>query len=161
MGFRHAVQRSAIVVLASAILAVPAVASSHKTSSKTDSSGSHAVSSSGSKSSKGHVKRASRHGRGRYRGQQAIDSGRVRQIQAALVREHYLAGQPTGAWDTRSKEAMLRYQSDNGWQTKKVPDSRAIIKLGLGPDHTDLLNPDTAFISQPQPGKGGAAVPER
>ena len=28
---------------------------------------------------------------------------------------------------------MQRYQSDNGWQTKLIPDSRAIIKLGLGP----------------------------
>ena len=31
---------------------------------------------------------------------------------------------------------MQRYQSDHGWQTKLIPDSRAIIKLGLGP-HTD------------------------
>jgi hypothetical protein len=29
---------------------------------------------------------------------------------------------------------MQKYQADNGWQTKLVPDSRAIIKLGLGPD---------------------------
>jgi hypothetical protein len=29
---------------------------------------------------------------------------------------------------------MEKYQADNGWQTKLVPDSRAIIKLGLGPD---------------------------
>jgi len=30
---------------------------------------------------------------------------------------------------------MQKFQADNGWQTKLVPDSRAIIKLGLGPDH--------------------------
>jgi hypothetical protein len=28
---------------------------------------------------------------------------------------------------------MTKVQSDNGWQTKLVPDSRALIKLGLGP----------------------------
>jgi hypothetical protein len=28
---------------------------------------------------------------------------------------------------------MEKLQADNGWQTKLVPDSRAIIKLGLGP----------------------------
>lgn len=29
---------------------------------------------------------------------------------------------------------MQKLQADNGWQTKLVPDSRGIIKLGLGPD---------------------------
>jgi hypothetical protein len=28
---------------------------------------------------------------------------------------------------------MQKVQADNGWQTKLVPDSRALIKLGLGP----------------------------
>ena len=31
---------------------------------------------------------------------------------------------------------MLKYQSDHGWQTKLTPDSRALIKLGLGPNHS-------------------------
>jgi hypothetical protein len=31
---------------------------------------------------------------------------------------------------------MSRLQADNGWQTKLVPDSRALIKLGLGPNTT-------------------------
>ena len=52
-------------------------------------------------------------------------------------------------WDEASKEAMLRYQSTNGWQTKITPDSRALIKLGLGPDHKGLLNPETANIPSP------------
>lgn len=66
-------------------------------------------------------------------GQQVIDADRAKQIQTALIREHYLDGEPTGVWDDRSKEAMIKYQADNGWQTKVTPDSRAIIKLGLGP----------------------------
>jgi hypothetical protein len=28
---------------------------------------------------------------------------------------------------------MQKLQEDNGWQTKITPDSRALIKLGLGP----------------------------
>jgi peptidoglycan hydrolase-like protein with peptidoglycan-binding domain len=83
------------------------------------------------------------------RGQHGIDEERTVAIQSALIREHYLSGEPTGVWDESSKEAMLRYQSANGWQTKITPDSRALIKLGLGPDHKGLLNPETANIPSP------------
>ncbi len=94
----------------------------------------------------------------RRRGQQAISAERVREIQAALIREHYLDGEPTGVWDQRSKDAMQRFQGANGWQTKVVPDSRALIKLGLGPDHADLLNPQTAAVAT-LPGGGAARNP--
>jgi hypothetical protein len=60
-----------------------------------------------------------------------------------------MTGEPTGVWDQSSKEAMVKFQSDNGWQTKITPDSRALIKLGLGPDHKGLLNPETANIPSP------------
>ncbi len=83
----------------------------------------------------------------RARGQQTIQNDRAREIQQALIREHYLDGEPSGSWDQRTKDAMTRYQSDNGWQTTVVPDSRALIKLGLGPNYTDLLNPKTAVNS--------------
>jgi len=85
------------------------------------------------------------------RGQQKIDSQLTREIQAALIREHYMGGEPTGVWDQTSQHAMERYQADNGWQSKSVPDSRALIKLGLGPDHEKLLNPESAMTSSPQP----------
>ncbi len=91
----------------------------------------------------------------RKRGQQAINPERVREIQAALIREKYLEGQPSGVWDQRSKEAMSRYQSDHGWQSKVVPDSRALIRLGLGPDRADLINPETAAGFTPG---GGTAL---
>jgi hypothetical protein len=44
-----------------------------------------------------------------------------------------MTGEPSGHWDTQTQAAMEKLQADNGWQTKLVPDSRAIIKLGLGP----------------------------
>jgi peptidoglycan hydrolase-like protein with peptidoglycan-binding domain len=83
-------------------------------------------------------------------GQQAIDTERCSEIQEALVREHYLSGKPSGKWDDSTQQAMRRYQADQGWQNKSVPDSRALIRLGLGPDHEHLLNPETAMTSQPQ-----------
>ena len=69
----------------------------------------------------------------RARGQKGIDEARAREIQQALIREGYLDGKASGQWDARSKDAMVRYQADHGWQTKTVPDARALIKLGLGP----------------------------
>jgi putative peptidoglycan binding protein len=83
------------------------------------------------------------------RGQQAIDGERARQIQEALVREHYMSGQPSGTWDSETQAAMRRYQTDQGWQSKTVPDSRALIRLGLGPDHGHLLNPESAMTTEP------------
>jgi peptidoglycan hydrolase-like protein with peptidoglycan-binding domain len=84
------------------------------------------------------------------RGQQAIDGERARQIQAALIHEHYMSGQPSGKWDDSTQQAMRRYQADQGWQSKSIPDSRALIRMGLGPDHVHLLNPESAMVSEPQ-----------
>jgi len=94
----------------------------------------------------------------RVRGQQAIDGERARQIQEALVREHYMTGQPSGDWDANTQAAMRRYQADQGWQSKTVPDSRALIHLGLGPDHGHLLNPESAMTTEPQLPHGNATA---
>lgn len=69
-------------------------------------------------------------------GQRQIDPDRAREIQTALIREHYLSGPASGQWDATTESAMQKFQADHGWQTKLTPDSRALIKLGLGP-HTD------------------------
>ncbi|HEY0309238.1 MAG TPA: peptidoglycan-binding domain-containing protein [Acidobacteriaceae bacterium] len=71
----------------------------------------------------------------------AIAPQRTTQIQTALIRAGYLTGEPTGAWDTPTQQALQKLQGDNGWQTKLTPDSRALIKLGLGPGSTP---PETA-----------------
>lgn len=100
----------------------------------------------------GKTHKVSHHGKKsrKPRGQQAIDGERARQIQAALVREHYMASEPSGRWDDSTQAAMRRYQADQGWQSKSIPDSRALIRLGLGPDHVHLLNPESAMVSEPQ-----------
>ena len=95
----------------------------------------------------------------RKRGQQRIDSQRARQIQEALIREHYLSGKASGVWDSTTQAAMQRYQADNGWQSKTTPDSRALIKMGLGPDHEHLLNPESAMTSTLPPASGKTDPP--
>jgi peptidoglycan hydrolase-like protein with peptidoglycan-binding domain len=101
-----------------------------------------------SKASSTHKKKKSKGKKtSRTRGQKAIDSERAQQIQEALIREHYMKGQPSGKWDEATQAALRRFQADNGWQNKTVPDSRALIKLGLGPNHDHLLNPETAMTT--------------
>jgi hypothetical protein len=102
------------------------------------------------KSRSSHGKKGSKYS-SKKRGQQAIDSGRTRQIQAALIREHYMQGEPSGSWDSATQAAMKRYQADQGWQSKQIPDSRALIKLGLGPSHDHLLNPESAMTTTTAP----------
>jgi hypothetical protein len=83
------------------------------------------------------------------RGQQAIDSERAREIQQALIQQHYMEGNPSGRWDATTEAALRKFQGDQGWQTKTVPDSRALIKLGLGPSKDGLLNPESAMTTSP------------
>jgi hypothetical protein len=108
------------------------------------------------KSKSSHGKKGSK-----KRGQQAIDSARAREIQTALIREHYMQGQPSGTWDSATQAAMQRYQADHGWQSKTTPDARALIKLGLGPSHDHLLNPESAMTTPtPMPTAPGANDPK-
>ncbi len=46
---------------------------------------------------------------------------------------------------------MQKYQADQGWQTKLMPDSRALKKLGLGPDYSTAINAKTASFVDPPP----------
>ena len=105
--------------------------SSHKTSSQATSS----------KAPKARGKR--------IRGQQAIDPNRVTEIQQALIREHYLTGDASGNWDNTTIAAMQKFQADQGWQTKLMPDSRALKKLGLGPDYSNAINAQGASFVDP------------
>jgi hypothetical protein len=151
------------LLLATFVLAEQSATSSpktaHKTTSKTHHSSSAKSSShkaSGKSSTKGkHSKKSASY---KHHGQQKIDSARAEQIQSALIREHYLTGEPTGKWDASSEQAMQKFQADNGWQSKTTPDSRALIKLGLGPDHDHLLNPESAMTGPVKPVSASPAV---
>ncbi|HSE48940.1 MAG TPA: peptidoglycan-binding protein [Terriglobales bacterium] len=131
-----------IAILCMLLAGVPAMAASKTSGSSSKSTKTKKVS---SKSGK-HGKSRARRGAWKRRGQQGIKEDRAREIQAALIREGYLQGEATGQWDARTQAAMQKFQADNGWQSKVTPDSRALIKLGLGPEHKGLLNPETAAV---------------
>ena len=84
-------------------------------------------------------------------GQQAIQPARVTEIQQALIRQHYLTGEANGQWDATTEAAMQKYQADQGWQTKLMPDSRALKKLGLGPDYSNAINAKNSSFGEPPP----------
>ncbi len=88
-------------------------------------------------------------------GQRAIEPERAKEIQDALIREHYLSGPASGQWDSTTEAAMQKYQSDHGWQTKLTPDSRALIKLGLGPHDAGQAPTAASSVAPPV---GAAAV---
>lgn len=75
------------------------------------------------------------------------------QIQQALARAHYYSGEANGDWDAATKAAMQKYQADQNWQTKLVPDARALKKLGLGPDYSNAINAkNSSFAAPPSTG---------
>lgn len=147
--------RSAATVPAKKTTQKKKTATSATATSSKSAGGSHSSTSSHSKSSAANRKSskqiASRRGKRKTvaRGQQKIDPERAQEIQEALVREHYLSGGAVGTWNQASEAAMRRYQADHGWQSKTVPDARALISLGLGPSHDHLLNPESAMTTGP------------
>ena len=142
-------------------------ASKTSTAKKTTSAPAHKPQSSSSASPSSGAKKTtartsgkrSRRRSSKLRGQQKIDSERARLIQDALIRAHYLSGEPTGTWNQASEDAMRKYQADHGWQSKTVPDSRALISLGLGPSKDHLLNPESAMTTVPDAPKSDPAQP--
>jgi len=132
---------------ACALLLVCALAQADTSKKASTSTGKSAIASTKKATRKGKKSRKSSW----RRGQRKIDPKRAREIQEALIREHYMQGKPSGVWDQTSQKAMERFQAENGWQSKTVPDARALIKLGLGPDHEHLLNPESAMTTAQPP----------
>ncbi len=138
-----------LVVLAILLLVVGAAPATTRFAHHTKSSSRHSAAS--SHKGRPHLQAVSRRKSKskKPRGQQVIQGDRARQIQTALIREGYLKGEPSGVWDQPTKDAMTRYQADHGWQTKTLPDSRALIKLGLGPNHDHAIQAETSSAVPP------------
>lgn len=85
----------------------------------------------------------------KHTGQRSIDDNRASEIQSALVKSGYMT-ESSGHWDATTEAAMQKYQADNGWQTKLIPDSRAIIKLGLGPSNNNSAAPASGGVTTAQ-----------
>jgi hypothetical protein len=135
------------------MLAAPAFATSaHRSSGTAHSRSTHKSASARATSAHGHAAVVSRASH-RLHGQQSIDPDRATQIQQALIREHYLTGEASGKWDDATVAAMQKYQADQGWQTKLMPDSRALKKLGLGPDYSNALNAQSSNFGDPVPAR--------
>jgi len=134
------------VVLNATLIASPAFATRiHRAPTAGHSHATHKTSAKSTKALKS--SKAKSH---QMHGQQGIDSARVTQIQQALIREHYMNGEANGNWDAETMAAMQKFQADQGWQTKLMPDSRALKKLGLGPDYSNAINAkDSSFAAPP------------
>jgi len=146
--------KAGLFILFSALLAgAPAFAvpTTHKTTSPTRKGAATRTSATASRSRAGRKASAKRSRSRKLKGQQAIESSRVMEIQQALIREHYLNGEATGNWDATTQAAMQKYQGDQGWQTRLIPDSRALKKLGLGPDYSGAINAEGASFTPPAP----------
>ena len=52
---------------------------------------------------------------------------------------------------------MQKFQADQGWQTKLMPDSRALMKLGLGPDYSNAINAKNSSFAAPAAPAGSFA----
>ncbi len=131
----------------------------HTSTSKTSGSSATTKKSSSKTHPTGKKSSKKKSARAKAKGQQKIDSERAQAIQEALIREHYMTGDATGTWNQASEDAMRKYQADHGWQSKTVPDSRALIKLGLGPSKDRLLNPDSAMTTVPDAPKAASLPP--
>src|ERR1017187_4323514 len=96
-----------------------ATTSQTKSTKSTKSSSSSHKSSKSSKSSKtSSSKSKKKSAKATSHGQHTIAQERALEIQQALVRELYLSGEPTGKWDQDTKDALVKFQAENGWQTK-------------------------------------------
>jgi hypothetical protein len=136
------IRANTVFLLSAALIATPAFASrTHRATGTAHTGGSHL------RSSHKPAPKASH----KLHGQQAIEPARVTEIQQALIREHYLTSDPDGRWDETTEAAMRKYQADQGWQTKLMPDSRALKKLGLGPDYSTAINAKNSTFADPPP----------
>jgi len=124
------------VILASALLALPSLAVAGPTQTGSKHHAHASVKHTSAKRTKSSSTKRSRTRTEVHHEAAAVvmPAERATEIQTALIKQGYLTGEPTGTWDAKTISAMQKLQSDNGWQSKVTPDSRALIKLGLGPE---------------------------
>ena len=144
--------RASLAFLLSAVVAAGSASATTTTHShkKTSTAHSHSAHSSAHEARTTAKSRKGAKSRHKLHGQQGIDSSRATEIQQALIREHYLSGDPSGRWDDVTVAAMQKFQADQGWQTKLTPDSRALKKLGLGPDYSNAINANGSSFADPK-----------
>jgi hypothetical protein len=91
--------------------------------------------------------------------QTAPSAERYQQIQQSLADRGFYKGEVNGVWGTDSQDAMKRFQESQNLPDDGKITSKALIGLGLGPNHgagPGTTQPDTGQPSTTQP---GTAVP--
>jgi peptidoglycan hydrolase-like protein with peptidoglycan-binding domain len=68
----------------------------------------------------------------RVKGQATPTTERINEIQAALAKKGFYAGEPSGKWGDDSTEAMRKFQAANGLTPSGKYDALTLQKLGLG-----------------------------
>ncbi|HEX5413258.1 MAG TPA: peptidoglycan-binding domain-containing protein [Terriglobia bacterium] len=68
----------------------------------------------------------------RYK-QVRIQPERVREIQQALAKAGVYHNEPSGQWDTATRDAMREFQTRNGFTPTGLPEAKPLLLLGLGP----------------------------
>lgn len=66
---------------------------------------------------------------------------RTEQIQSALARGGYYSADPNGRWDSRTQNALRRFQEANGLPPTGKLDALSLQKLGLGSDVAGVSAP--------------------
>ena len=115
MRFDLRILQSLAITLTTLLLVGAAMATTKTNSTKPSSTSHKSVTPSKSgKSSSSKSKKKKTSAKATSHGQHGIDQERTRQIQEALIRDHYMTGEPTGSWDQATKDALTRYQEANG-----------------------------------------------
>ncbi|SRR5579871_695082 len=70
--------------------------------------------------------------RSRTRAQMSPTPDRIREIQAALQKDGFYEGEPTGKWDAATVDALRKFQDKNGFPSTGKIDALSLNKLGLG-----------------------------
>lgn len=81
--------------------------------------------------------------------QKAPTPERIRDIQSALALEGYYRDDPSGKWDSRTVEAMEKFQQEHGLSATGKLDALSLQKLGLGSQIAGVSAPQPPMLSSP------------
>jgi len=93
----------------------------------------------------------------KFRGQQFIDQSRTLEIQQALIREHYLDGEATGAWDQATRDALTRLQLQDELLALQARSNTTVVFVSHDIEEAAKLG-DRVVVLSPHPGRIKAIV---
>lgn len=82
---------------------------------------------------------------------------RMQEIQSALQRGGYYAGDPTGKWDASTQQSLRRFQAANGLPPTGKLDALSLQKMGLGSDVAGVSAPRPVTTGNPSTSSAAAA----